>query len=99
MAPIVIHGRHIDPIRIHKRPAGHHSVRDAAPTSPYLLTSSEADHATPEGARADAATPTHTGDTMHMHSVASTAKRQRGRQLNPSARKRAAKRARDADDS
>ena len=56
--------------------------------------SGEAGRATPEGARADAATPTRTGDTMHMHSVAGTAKRQRGPRLNPSARARAAKRAR-----
>ena len=57
--------------------------------------SSEAGHATPEGARADgAATPTRTADTQHMHSVASTAKRQRGTQLGRNARRRAAKHAR-----
>ena len=60
--------------------------------------SSEAGHATPEGARADAATPTRTGDTMHMHSVAGTAKRQRGLRLSSNARARAAKRARAEDD-
>ena len=48
--------------------------------------SSEAGHATPEGARAEgAATATRTADTPHMHSVASTAKRQRGTQLSRSA--------------
>ena len=56
--------------------------------------SSEAGRATPEGARADAATPIRTGDTVHMHSVAGTAKRQRGLRLSSNARARAAKRAR-----
>ena len=38
--------------------------------------SSAAGQATPEGARAEgAATPTRTGDTLHTHSVAHTAKR------------------------
>ena len=37
---------------------------------------SEAGRATPEGARADGATtPTRTGGTLHMHSVADTARR------------------------
>ena len=46
-----------------------------------------------EGERADgAATPTRTADTQHMHSVASTAKRQRGPRLKRSTP--AAKRAR-----
>ena len=79
----------------HTTPAGARADVHMSEAGP----SSEEGHATPEGARADAATPTHTADTMHTHSVAGTAKRQRGRQLNPSARKRAAKRTRDADDS
>ena len=42
--------------------------------------SSDAGHATPEGARADAAaTPTRTSDTLHMHSVAGTTKRSQKR--------------------
>ena len=42
--------------------------------------SSEAGRATPEGVRADgAATPTRTDDTLHMHSVAGTAKRRQKR--------------------
>ena len=54
---------------------------------------------TPEGARADAAaTPARTRDTLHVHGVADTAKRQRGPRLNSKARVRAAKRARAADD-
>ena len=43
---------------------------------PQAGASSEAGDATPERVRADAATPTHTGDTLHMHSVAHTAKPQ-----------------------
>ena len=51
--------------------------------------SSDAGHVTPEGARADAAaTPTRTGDTLHMHSVASTAKRARGTRVRASRGKR-----------
>ena len=74
----------------HTTPAGARADVHMSEAGP----SSEEGHATPEGARADAATPTHTADTMHMHSVAGTAKRQRGPRLNPSARARAAKRAR-----
>ena len=49
-----------------------------------------------ESERADAAaTPAQAGETLHMHSVASAAKRQRGPQLSRSARKRAAMRASD----
>ena len=53
--------------------------------------SSEAGCATPEGARADAATPIRTGDTMHMHSVADTARRRvRGSQKSSKKRQREA---------
>ena len=58
--------------------AGHCATPQAAADvhMPEAGPSSEAGHATPEGARADsAATPTRTGDTLHMHSVAGTAKR------------------------
>ena len=74
----------------HTTPAGARADVSMSEAGP----SSEAGHTTPEGERADAATPTRTADTLHMHSVASTAKRQRGPQLSRSARRRAAKHAR-----
>ena len=76
-----------------------HDVRVSASerdTLPHASGAASSIEVGAESARADAAaTPEQADETLHTHSVANAAKRRRGPQLSPSARKRAAKHARD----